>query len=469
MYAGGHLTLNFLNSFIKFRFFRATNVAVDAQECRSQERYLLAAWAALANFICTGMGLISLVITVPLTLPYLGEERFGVWMTVSSIAALLSFLDFGISNGLINRVAAVNTKNDVGELGFVITHGLVILCGVGLVIGAVMFPVFFILPWEKIIKVSNPVAAEEVRATLVVFIAIFVASIPINGIQKIFQGLQLAWQAHLCRALGSAISLMLVYKLAKTQAGVPELLLVTFGMQTIILLPLLIVLYRRKLLRFERFHQYSWEDESRQLVKAGGLFFLLQIATLTGWGADSLIISSTLGVALVTKFVLVQRLFQFVIMPLGIINAPLWSAYADANARGDRAFIAKTLKRSLAVTTIAAIAGVSIISPASPWIFELWLKDASTVPMSVVWTYGVWAIFLASGTAFATFLNGVGEIKSQVVTVVLFCITTLPLKLLLVPSYGLVGLIAVTIGTYFVTVVLPYLSVFKVVIRRYLV
>ena len=36
------------------------------------ERYRLAAWAALMDFASTGLGLVTLIISVPLTLPYLG-------------------------------------------------------------------------------------------------------------------------------------------------------------------------------------------------------------------------------------------------------------------------------------------------------------------------------------------------------------------------------------------------------------
>lgn len=443
------------------RCFRRKPFDTSTLEGRHQERYRLSMWASLANFISTGLAMLALVITVPLTLSYLGEERFGVWMTVSSIAAMLSFLDFGVGNGLINRIAAVKANDDTKQLGFVITHGLLLLTLIGVAVGLLLIPLFVFLPWERIIKVSTPTVAGEVRDILFVFLAIFAASIPINGLQKIFQGLQLAWQAHLCRGLGSVLSLVLVYMLARQQAGVPLLLLVTYGMQTGILLLLIFLLMGKKLIGYRHGYKYSWSAETRLLLKTGGLFFLLQIGMLIGWSADPLIISSTLGVAAVTKFALVQRLFQFVVLPLGIINAPLWSAYADAHARNDRAFIKKTLRSSLVNSTVLAIAGVVIIDLLSSRIFALWLKGASDIPFPVVLTYGIWAIFLVSGTAFATFLNGVGEIRIQVVTVLLFCLATLPLKFTVVPIYGLTGLIGVTILTYLVTVALPYLLAFR--------
>lgn len=410
----------------------------------------------------------TLLITVPMTLPYLGEERFGVWMTVSSIAGLLSFLDFGIGNGLINRVAEANTNNDKKELCFVITHGLALLAIVGGVVGAVTFPLINYLPWETIIKVKNPANVEEIKSTLLVFFLVFAGSIPLNALQKIFQGMQIAWQAYLIRGLGSIVSLAALYALAKQQAGVPELLLATFGIQTFFPILLLIVLARKNILRLNALKHRHWMKESYGLVQTGGLFFLLQIGGLLVWSMDSLIIAATLGAASVTNFALVQRLFQFVLAPLGIINSPLWGAYADAHARGDKVFIAKTLKKSMAGTMGIALISIVFIGSMAPKIYDLWIHDASDVPSILVWSYGILIFFMATGNSLAMFLNGVGEIKSQVLTVGLFCIIAIPLKYFGITLLGTVGLILASTITYIIAVLLPYLTVFRNRLALYL-
>jgi len=95
----------------------------------------------------------------------------------------------------------------------------------------------------------------------------------------------------------------------------------------------------------------SIKKESPGLVSAGGLFLLLQIGVMLNTGADGLIVSSNLGVAQVAAFSLVQRLFQFSSQPMSIMNAPLWGAYSDADARGDKGFIKRTLFLSLRNTS----------------------------------------------------------------------------------------------------------------------
>src|SRR5690349_19875957 len=71
----------------KRRYFRASATSLGLVAARS------------------GSGLLNLVLT-PFALRHLGAERFGMWMTITSIAALLAVANLGIDNGMVNIVAA---------------------------------------------------------------------------------------------------------------------------------------------------------------------------------------------------------------------------------------------------------------------------------------------------------------------------------------------------------------------------
>jgi O-antigen/teichoic acid export membrane protein len=428
----------------------------------------MAAWASLANFASTGLGMLALIITVPMTLPYLGQERFGVWMTVASFAGMLSFMDLGVGNGLINRVAAAKATGDHCKLQFTITHGLAVLSIIGLFIAALLLSLSSLLPWNRLIKVTSAIATEEARKAISIFVVLFAASIPIGGIQKILQGLQNAWMVHLVKGLGSLLSVVLVCFLARGEAGSPELLLATYGVQTFIPLLLIAIVVKKKLIGMPTINGAVWISETRSLVHIGGLFFVLQIGTLIGWGGDSLIVSSMLGASEVSKLVLVQRLFQFVTLPLMIINAPLWSAYADANARNDKDFLNKTLRKSLVVTLCTSILVSFVVTIFSSYIFALWTRESIKVPLLLVVYYSIWAVFEATGSAFAMFLNGVGEVRVQIFCASLFCMFALPLKYILVSSYGLPVIILATIMSYIVSHLIPIAYFFNSRIKVYL-
>src|SRR5215467_1509553 len=54
-----------------------------------------------------GKGVAALVsfVSVPLTVRYLGAERYGAWVTISTAMAWVVLADFGLSNSLTNAVS----------------------------------------------------------------------------------------------------------------------------------------------------------------------------------------------------------------------------------------------------------------------------------------------------------------------------------------------------------------------------
>lgn len=425
-------------------------------EGRAKERYRLSALASLSGLLSNILGMVVLVITVPLTLSYLGEERFGVWMTIGSLAALLSFLDLGIGNGLVNRVAHARVDPDKEILPSVIAHGLIVLILVGVILGGILLYLVQYLPVARLIKVSNPSVVNETKDGILIFCLIFAASIPLGGLQKIFQGLQLSWIGSAVKGGGAVLSLLLVYYLANQQAGVPLLLLATYGVQNLVLLVLLYFLVKGKKLSFPRYDKNGFVRETKALLGVGSLFLVLQIGYLIGWSSDSLIVSSVLGVDEVTKLALMQRLFQFVFLPLSLINAPLWGAYADAHANGDRDFISLTLKKSLVRTAVLAAIGCLVFVLLSPLIFPVWLHSNVLIPFDLVAIYGIWIFVQCVFMPVSMFLNGLGVVKIQMVVVVAFCIVCLPLKIYFAEMFGVVGVVQAAIIAYVLTAVVPY-------------
>lgn len=188
---------------------------------------------------------------------------------------------------------------------------------------------------------------------------------------------------------------------------------------------------------------------------------MIQIAVVAGWGMDGIILSSMLGAAQVATFVLVQKLYEVAYQPLAIANAPLWAAYADARARGDRSFIASALAKSLALTLAAALVLALIIIASHQAIFSLWVNSAVPIPYDLVVAAGLWFVLQSTGNAFAMYLNGTGIIRPQVVTSIVFVVLAITFKLALVGTLGTLAIPMATAVAYCLAIVLPYLTIFR--------
>jgi O-antigen/teichoic acid export membrane protein len=105
----------------------------------SQRRYQRIAQGALAALASKGIGFLVSLISVPLTLGYLGAERYGVWVTISTLLAWLSIVDLGLGNGLLNALSEAYGKERQDLARQYISTAFLGLCGVaisaGLLIG----------------------------------------------------------------------------------------------------------------------------------------------------------------------------------------------------------------------------------------------------------------------------------------------------------------------------------------------
>ena len=446
-----------------FRYLKAKPFESITSDGRESERYRMAAWAVVANVFSKAAALALLVCSVSLTLPYLGAQRFGIWMTIASFSGMLTFLGMGVGNALTNVVASRSAERPK-EAHSVISGGLGLLAIVGLVAAISLYHLVDFLPWNLVIKSAEPELLLQTQQAAKIFALLFGLNLFTTGIQSVFAGLQRTFEVHLVNVIGSLLAVMCLWIASERQAGLVVLLLATFGVQTSVTLGLLALLVRRQLFTIAKLPM-AIQSESRGLLRSGSLFFVLQIGTMVGWGSDALIISSTLGPASVAVYSVVTRLFQFVSHPLAMINAPLWGAYADAHSKGDLTFIKKTLKTSLLLTFIMATVAGFLLYLLGPWLLTLWTRELIVAPTYLLVAVAVWTVLDCCGGALGMFLNGMNIVKQQVMVVSIFCLLVLPLKIFGAIEIGLIAIPVAAILTYALTHGLLYGVVFLPHIR----
>jgi O-antigen/teichoic acid export membrane protein len=428
---------------LNLRYIRVKPFDTTTTVGRERERYRLAGLAVITSLVNRVLSASIMILAVRLTAPYLGEERFGLWMTIASFAIMLNFLDVGAGNALANRVAHAVVKNDSAYLRQVISGGLGVLGLISCVICLVLTILVGIMPWHILLKSSQAVMIhQEMMVTLYWFAGLLGAHVFSASLFKVFLALQKLHKAHILSLYGHISSMLMVIGSAYYQLGVPELLISAMFGPVLTLFVLLFVLYR---------HEYfSWKNiwsavqgEYKHLLHAGSGFMLIQMGMIIAWGLDSLLISSTLGVAAVASFSVIQRIYQVAAQPIAMINGPLWPAYADANIRCEKIFIKKTLLRSLKYTFLY----LSVISILVVWngLYLVDLLTANTVQVGymAILAFGLWTIVEGMGNAFQVFLGGCNLIRQQVYFFVSLCLIAFPLKLYFLNTFGVAAMLLV--------------------------
>jgi O-antigen/teichoic acid export membrane protein len=427
---------------------------------RTQERRRRAALTAAANIVARLVLFVSVIVSLRIALPYLLPERFGILSTITTLAVFLAFADLGIPNGLVSQVAQLKALGDRTALAQLIGNGLALLVVIGAAIAALLAVLSWVLPLEMIFKGANAASLQEARLALVVFSLLFGISVPLGALQRIYVGLQEGYTAHLITIPFNLAGLGILFFLPSLHAGIAAFLFATWGMQVIAGAPLLFVLMRRRLLRRPT-RGWLRGAETRGLLAAGGVFLVLQVAALLGWSSDNLFISAILGPAAVASYVVVQRMFMILSVPLSIISTPLWSAYSSAAASGDWDFIRATARRSLVFNLAAALIGGALIVLFGGPLSQLLTAGHAVAPTGLLLAYAAWEMIDAFNWAVAMYLNGLQIFVPQVWAYSIYLVFATALKVTLLPRTGIENLPWLNVMAYVAAVVLPYATVFR--------
>ena len=66
----------------------------------------------MTTLFSRGVTVIIGLATLPITSHYLGKERFGLWLTLSSFIAWIVIVDLGIAISLINALSSADGRDD---------------------------------------------------------------------------------------------------------------------------------------------------------------------------------------------------------------------------------------------------------------------------------------------------------------------------------------------------------------------
>lgn len=444
----------------------STPVLNGVPDVRGKDRLRRASLTAITSLVARFGSIAVLLVTVPLALNHLGEERFGMWMVISSLGAIMAFADFGIGNGILNRVAAASGTDDVEAIRRATSSGFVILVAIGAAVALAIVAAYQFVAWEAVFQVRSEQAVAEAGPAILVFILCFALGVVAGLGSKVQIGLQRGYQANLWVGVGGLLSLISVIAAIKLDAGTPVMVLALFGSQQLaMLLNYIVFLYVQRPDLAPR-PRFADAREIRLLLNVGSSFFLLQLVGLIAFRIDALLVAQFFGPETAGTYAIVERLFSLVTVVISVGLAALWPAYAEAISRGDRPWIIRTLKGSLSLAIGGAMAAGTVLTIWNRQLLETWTGVAMTPPLLLIGGFAAFKVIEAAGTAGAMLLNAAGVVRTQVVLALFMGISATALKILFAPGLGLESIIWITFASYLLFGLLPQLVLVPRVVHR---
>lgn len=438
------------------RLIRLRPFEVETPEGRASERHRRIVLSALASALAKIISVATMLISVPLTLNYLGPERYGMWMTISSLAAILAFADLGIGNGMLNAIAAAHGRDDRSAILGYVSSGFFALSLVSACLLCLFAAAYRFMPWATVFNVQNDIARQEVGPAVAVFFVCFAIAIPLAIVQRVQMAMQRSFLSSLWQCLASTLGLICVLIAIRQEAGLPWLVLAFVGAPLVVYALNSAIFFGRMQPEIAPARTAITRLATTQLMRTGGLFVVLQLVSAVAYASDSLVIAQLLGASAVANYSVPERMFGLIPMVLAMVLAPLWPAYGEAISRGDVAWVRHTLRRSVAIAVTASSVFSFTLVLLGPWLLEWWVGKAVVTSMSLLIGLAVWKTIEAGASSLAVFLNGANIIRTQLIISLITMTVAISLKLLLVPIFGVSGAVWATIIAFTTCALIPY-------------
>jgi O-antigen/teichoic acid export membrane protein len=395
-------------------------------------------------FTLKGINVAIGLVLVPLTLSYLDQTRYGIWITLSAIFNWFSLFDIGLGHGMRNRLATSIAMKDMDKARIYVstTYGALSL------IFALVFLLFFItnffLDWTVLL--NTPPAFREELSLLAGFVFFFFCTRFVTDLISI---IALAKQepafSQLINVFGRILALAAIYLLtifSKSRLLYLGVALTAIPVITSLILSFFVFRTRyrdlRPSLKLVRF------SELRNIMNLGIKFFIIQIAAVVFYQTNNIIIAQLFGPEEVTPYSIAFQYFSVATFVFATILTPYWSAFTDAFTLGDFEWIKKVMK-NLRLIWLGLLGLVIIMFFASEIVVKFWVGKDIAVPKDLYFVMAVYVMITTYLSIYSQFQNGVGKVMIQFYLAMGLALLHIPLAIYFTRQYGIAGIMFSTI------------------------
>ena len=398
--------------------------------------------AALA--LLKGISVVITFLLVPMTLHYLQPVQYGIWLTLSSIVAWMIYFDFGLGNGLRNKLAEALAKDDFELAKSYVSTAYFLITFIIVGFLAIFFTCNQFLNWAIILNAPSSLSHELSLLAAIIFLFFGMRFISVL-IETILLADQKPALANFIEVIGNFLSLLLTYILIKTTQSSLIFLGIALGVSTAAIPALSsFVLFNTRYNRIAPAWKYFKYIHTRQLLGLGLKFFILQIGALIIFSTSNIIITQLFSPADVVPYNIAYKYYSVATMAFAIILTPFWSAYTEAYVRNDISWIQKSIRKLIHFWAFLGV-GVLVMTIVAKMFYKMWIGETVYVPFLVSLFMGFYVLETTWCNIFVNFINGTGKVQLQLWAAAFVSVIGIPLAIILARYCGL-GIIGVALS-----------------------
>jgi O-antigen/teichoic acid export membrane protein len=445
--------------------FRLAFLRVDKGDHRYRR------FAGILQGFVTGLGnrLIGVLVgflSVPLTIGYLGPERYGIWVAIGTLLAWLQVADLGLGNTLKNALTSAIAQGRMDLARAHLSTAIIGFAVAALAAGFIGLLVWPWIDWAAVFGARTSLARSEIAPAVAIAMGAALVNLPLSVTGSVYIAYQEGRIGNYWAMLGNIANLVALLIVTRTEAGLVWLVVALAATSLAINIVAVIWLFRyhkpELSPRLECVNAYSF----RQLAHIGGLFFLITIISLVTFQTDNLVIAHYLGSDQVPQYSLTYRLFEYASVFQTILFSYLWGGYTEAISRKDINWVRRTFNLNLGGSVgFSLVAATALVFAAQPFICW-WAGDAAVPSRNLVLWIALWSVINAFTSPVACLLAAASRLRNQTIYSAFGAAGNIILTLTLVKSWGITGVIAGTVISYLVCICVPCIIDARLLLRK---
>lgn len=395
----------------------------------------------LSSFIKGGSILVSFLL-IPLTLDYIDNKEFGIWMTINSLTLWFSLIDVSFGNGLRNQLVKNFAEQDMHSArNYVSTlYAFLFIGAIGICI--ILLICNYVIDWSFMFQTGSAQQSDIKQIISIVFIS-FCIQITLKPINSILLADQRTSMSSLLVLSGNILTLGGIFIASITIPGsLLILVLIQSTAPVLVLIIANILLFTNKYKSILPSVQHINFKNSRKLFSNGSQFLFLQVVSLLVFSSGNLIVSYLLGTDYVSVYSIASRYFGIIPLLYGIVITPYWSAFTDAYVTNDLSWINQTLAKLNKMSLFFALVTI-IMFLFSQTAYAYWIGSRIIIPDSLSLAFVFYSISYVFLSNYNYLINGIGKLRVLVIVSAVGSVLFIPLNYLIVIKlqYGLSGIV----------------------------
>ena len=172
----------------------------------------------LNTFAIKGISILVNLALVPMTIHYLTPSKYGVYLTISSMIAWVSFFDIGLGHGLRNKLAEAIAKGDLSKAKAYVSTAYISIGSFLALLLLVFVAANHFLNWNKLLNIPSE-EGENIQFVALVLFSLFTVQFLLQLVHTIFLSVQRPALVSFYNMLANVFVLALIYVLKNYTKG----------------------------------------------------------------------------------------------------------------------------------------------------------------------------------------------------------------------------------------------------------